>query len=287
MPPNSTPLRQSLESQQEQLQLLKEELAKRDRQIDAAREEAAAANSRAAEASSKAIEANSRAAEAVTASAEAKSSTVALNSSVSSLKTTTDSLMLTTTPGNSGESQLQNSDDGPASIRFKGVTLTPGGFLAAETATRSRATSDGINTQFTGIPFTANALAHVSETAFEARQSRITLLAQTKVGSAALSGYYESDFLGAGTTSNNRQSNSYVLRVRQAFGQAAFDSGWILTGGQMWSLATENKKGHVQSPGKPDAANRSSVRRRLHLGAPIWRTCGEGFRRQVCCRPFD
>ena len=42
-------LRQALQSQQEQLNLLKEELAKRDRQIDAAREEAAAANSRATE----------------------------------------------------------------------------------------------------------------------------------------------------------------------------------------------------------------------------------------------
>jgi len=46
-------LRQALQSQQEELNLLKEELAKRDRQIDAAREEAATANSRAAEASSK------------------------------------------------------------------------------------------------------------------------------------------------------------------------------------------------------------------------------------------
>src|SRR5215472_3953139 len=42
-------LRQAIQSQQEQLQLLKEELAKRDRQIDEAREAAAAANARAAE----------------------------------------------------------------------------------------------------------------------------------------------------------------------------------------------------------------------------------------------
>jgi hypothetical protein len=236
-------LRQSLESQQEQLQLLKEELAKRDRQIDEAREEAAAANARATEASSKAIEANSKATEAETVSADAKSSTVALNSSVSAIKASNDALILTTASGNSGESQLQTSDDGPTSIRFKGITLTPGGFIAAETASRSRATSDGINTQFSGIPYTANALAHLSENVFEGRQSRLSLLAQSKINSATLSGYYESDFLGAGTTSNNRESNSYVLRQRQLFAQAAFDSGWIITGGQMWTMATENKKG--------------------------------------------
>jgi hypothetical protein len=229
-------LRQSLESQQEQLQLLKEELAKRDRQIDEAREEAASANARAAEASSKATE-------AVVASADAKTSTVALNSSVTALKATTDAIALTTAPGNSGSSQLQNSDDGPASIRFKGITLTPGGFIAAETASRSRATSDGINTQFSGIPFTSNALAHLGENVFEGRQSRITLLAQSKINSATIGGYYEADFLGAGPTSNNRESNSYVLRQRQLFAQAAFDNGWIITGGQMWTMATENKKG--------------------------------------------
>src|ERR1051326_7350675 len=47
-------LRQTLQSQQEQLQLLKEELAKRDRQIDEARDAAASANAGAVEASTKA-----------------------------------------------------------------------------------------------------------------------------------------------------------------------------------------------------------------------------------------
>jgi hypothetical protein len=53
----------------------------------------------------------------------------------------------------------------------------------------------------------------------------------------------EADFLSAGVTSNNNQSNSYTLRQRQAWAQVAFDNGWSLTGGQMWSLATETKKG--------------------------------------------
>jgi hypothetical protein len=80
---------------------------------------------------------------------------------------------------------------------------------------------------------------------FSARQSRLSLLAEGKVVSAKLTGYFESDFLGAGTTSNNRQSNSYVFRMRQGWGRVDFDNGWALTGGQMWTLATENKKGIV------------------------------------------
>lgn len=227
-------LRQALQSQQEQLQMLKEELAKRDRQIDEAREAAAAANARAAEATTKAVE-------AVNTTAEVKSAAATLNSTVSDLKASNE--VLKTTVAKEQADAQKSSDEGPTAIRYKGITITPGGFLAAETVTRTRAQSADINTQFSGIPFNAADLAHVTESNFSARQSRLTMLAQGKVGSANLSGYVEADFLGAGTTSNNRQTNSYVFRMRQLFAQAAFESGWILTGGQMWSLATETKKG--------------------------------------------
>jgi hypothetical protein len=229
-------LRQALQAQQEELQLLKEELAKRDRQIDAAREEAAAANSRA-------VEANSKASEAVATSAEAKSTTVALNSSVTALKTSHDTLVTTVAAGNTGPSQLATSDDGPKAIRFRGIDITPGGFLAGETVFRNHATGGDIATPFTAIPFTAADLGHVTENAFTGRQSRLSMLAQGKVGAATLSGYVEADFLGAGTTSNNRQTNSYVFRQRQLFAQAAWEDGWIITAGQQWTLASENKKG--------------------------------------------
>jgi hypothetical protein len=227
-------LRQALQAQQEQLQVLKEELAKRDRQIDEAREEAAAANAKAAEATTKA-------AEAVNTTAEVKSTAASLNNTVSDLKASNEALK-TTVSTEQADAQ-KNMEEGPSTIRYKGINITPGGFLAAETVWRQRATSSDINTPFTSIPFQAADIAHVSENNFTGRQSRISLLLQSKVGSATVGGYYEADFLGAGTTSNNRQSNSYVLRQRQAFAQAAFDNGFIVTGGQMWSLATETKKG--------------------------------------------
>jgi hypothetical protein len=227
-------LRQTLEAQQEQLTLLKEELAKRDRQIDEARDAAAAANARAAEAGTKA-------AEAVNTTAEVRSNEATLNAKVADLKTSNEALKTTVATAQSAEQKA--SEEGPATIRYKGVSITPGGFLAAETVFRTHATSGDIATPFTAIPFEAADLAHVNENAFTGRQSRLSMLAQAKVGSATVGGYYEADFLGAGTTSNNRQTNSYVFRQRQAFAQAAFESGWILTGGQMWSLATETKKG--------------------------------------------
>jgi hypothetical protein len=227
-------LRQALQSQQEQLQMLKEELAKRDRQIDEAREAAAAASARASEASSKAVE-------AVNTSAEVKSTATSLTTTVTDLKASTESLK--TTVANNEAQAEKAAEEGPTTIRYKGINITPGGFIAAETVSRQRATGGDINTAFTGIPYPGNDLAKISENTFTARQSRLSLLGESKVGNAKLTGYWEADWLGAGVTSNNRQSNSYVFRQRILFGQAAFDNGWIVTGGQQWSLATENRKG--------------------------------------------
>ena len=69
------------------------------------------------------------------------------------------------------------------------------------------------------------------------------MLAQGNLDSMNMTGYVEADFLGAGVTSNNNESNSYVLRQRQVWGQAALHNGWSFTGGQMWSLVTETKVG--------------------------------------------
>ncbi|HXY23852.1 MAG TPA: hypothetical protein VEI73_04330 [Candidatus Acidoferrum sp.] len=233
-------LRQALQSQQEQLQMLKEELAKRDRQIDEAREAAAAANARAAEASTKATE-------AVNTSVEVKSTASSLTTSVSDLKASTEAIK--TTVANDEAQAEKAAEEGPNTLRYKGIGITPGGFIEAATVYRNRAESADINTQFNGIPYPGNSLAKESEFNFTARQSRATLLADSKIGSAKLTGYFEMDFLGSSVNSNNRQSNSYVFRQRQIWGQVALDNGWSVTGGQMWTLATENRKG-IQNRGE-------------------------------------
>jgi hypothetical protein len=133
-------------------------------------------------------------------------------------------------------------DEAPTAIHFKGITITPGGFFAAETVTRQHALSNDVNTDFKAIPMPGSSMAKVPETNFSGRQSQISTLIQGKLDNVTLRGYLEADFLSAGTTSTNTQSNSYTFRQRQLFAQAAFDSGWTITGGQMWSLVAETKK---------------------------------------------
>src|SRR5262249_40254107 len=131
----------------------------------------------------------------------------------------------------------------PLALHYKGITITPGGFIAAETVWRSHGLGADVNTPFNSTTFNGAGQSHMSEFYGSGRQSRISMLAEGKLNSAKVTGYYESDFLSAGVTSNNNQSNSYTLRARQLWGQAALHSGWSFTGGQMWSLVTETKKG--------------------------------------------
>jgi hypothetical protein len=141
------------------------------------------------------------------------------------------------------QKNIESSIESPIAIHYKGITITPGGFLAAETVWRQHALGADINTPFNSIPFQGAAQSHMSEFFGSGRQSRISLLAEGKLSTAKLTGYLESDFLSSGITSNNNESNSYSLRQRQVWGQAALASGWSFTGGQMWSLITETKKG--------------------------------------------
>jgi hypothetical protein len=130
-----------------------------------------------------------------------------------------------------------------SALHFFGVDLKPGGYLAGETVSRQRAIGGDINTQFSGMPFSGQTAANFSEFNGSGRQSRITLLAEGRLSNATLRGYYEADFLSAGATSNDNQSNSYSLRQRQVWAQAQLQSRWTFTGGQMWSLATETRSG--------------------------------------------
>jgi hypothetical protein len=134
-------------------------------------------------------------------------------------------------------------DDEPPALRFKGITLTPGGYMAAETVWRNRAIGSGINSSFNAVPLPGQSQSHLTEFNASGRQSRIAMLVQGKIKNVTIGGYYEGDFLSAGVTSNDNQSNSYTFRQRQFWGQARFESGWTVTGGQMWSLITETKTG--------------------------------------------
>jgi len=134
-------------------------------------------------------------------------------------------------------------------LYFKGVKITPGGFIEAAGVYRTRGTqSDGASSPgFGSLPYagTSTEAAHMGETRFSARQSRLSLLAEgDATPDVHLSAYYEMDFLGAGQTANSNESNSYNLRIRNLYTTADFKNyGLSVLAGQSWSLVTLNDKG--------------------------------------------
>ena len=225
-------LREEMVNQQAQNDALKQQNSDKDAKLATAASDAQAANASAAAAAAQAqslqtlIQANS-------------SSVQTLSSDVSDLKVANTGLATTLSEA---KRDLNEKIESPTTLHYKGVTITPVVFFALEGVWRQRSINSDIVTPFNTTPFPGSSQGHVSELNLSGRQSRLGGLFEGNAGPFKLSGYFETDFLSAGATSNANQSNSYTLRQRQIWGQIATKSGLAVTGGQMWSLVTENGK---------------------------------------------
>ncbi len=219
-------LKDALAAQQLQIQALQDELHHKDQAAQQAQAAAADATAKA---------------DAAQAEASQQQQTVGqLKGDVADLKANVTNTALSV---QETQKNVKEAIENPLALHYKGITITPGGYLAAETVWRSRALGADVNTSFNSLTMPGASQSSISEFFGSGRQSRISMLAAGQLANVKLSGYYEADFLSAGVTSNNNESNSYTLRQRQAWGQAAFSNGLSLTGGQMWSLVTETKHG--------------------------------------------
>lgn len=131
---------------------------------------------------------------------------------------------------------------------FKGITVTPGGFLELAGIYRQHQQAADISTPFQNIPFANSRVGQTQEARFSARQSRLSFLAQGDVSKTVkLAMYGEFDFQSAAQTANSNESNSYNPRIRHLYGTVDYDTGKGMgvhfLAGQTWSLVTLNSKG--------------------------------------------
>ncbi len=232
-------LREAIAAQQQQLEQLRQQLQQRDASLQQLQEQVSSLQATASEASTAAQTASS-------ASQENKSSLNSLQSTVADLKTNATSMA-----SSYQEEQKRIGDlEQPFKIHFRGIDITPGGFIEAATIFRTRNENADLASSWGSLPFGGSANSNLTEFLFSARQSRVSLLAEGKTHGVKLNGYWEADFLGAAPTANSVETNSYNLRQRHLFGQAEFDNGMTFLGGQVWSLLTTSKKGIVARTGE-------------------------------------
>jgi hypothetical protein len=133
---------------------------------------------------------------------------------------------------------------------FDGIHVSmAGSFVAIDGAWRehSEVSNGASDPPFAnpGIPLQNSALWNEREFRMSAQQSRIALKINGDIDpNQHLKAYYEMDFLGASTDANNRSSNSFTPRLRQAYVQYDNDVyHFHAVAGQAWSLLTQNRVG--------------------------------------------
>ncbi len=233
-----TSIESQIEQMRQQFQTQIDELQRQIRERDMQLQQAQGAAAQAQQSASQAQAQAAQAAQAASQASAQSSSVSTLKRDMQNLKTDAAQMKTDITSVRQNDAGMRENYANPIAMKYKDIYITPGGFLAAETVDRQRATGGGLNTAFGAIPFSGSSLGHQNEFDATGRQSRITLLAEGKYSTATIGGYYEADFLSAGTTSNNNESNSYTLRQRQMWARYQNTGGLTVVGGQMWSFLT-------------------------------------------------
>jgi TolA-binding protein len=144
-------MQQAIGAQQQQIQQLMQELQSRDAAIQQLQQQNTQAQSAATQAQQKADAAAAQASQQQLDVAAVKSDVTDLKSNV-----TNTALTLQETQKNIHEMES------PLAVHYKGIAITPGGFLAAESVWRQHALGSDINTPFNSIPMPGSSLNQLS-----------------------------------------------------------------------------------------------------------------------------
>ncbi len=144
-----------------------------------------------------------------------------------------------------GDSAAQAS---PLQIRIGEAAVTPIGFMDLTNTWRSTNAGTSLQTNFGSIPYNNTLQGRLTENKWSAENSRIGFRVDAKVGGANVLGYFEGDFVG-GSPANNTQvsSNSALFRIRQYYVDVR-KGFWEVLAGQAWSMIVPNRKGMSPLP---------------------------------------
>jgi len=192
-------------------------------------------------------------------------------------------LAAVTSPG-AYKTQPSVFDPCPAGkICFKGITLTPGGWIDLAGIYRTRNLASDTGSVYAFIPFPQAKNYNAQEARFSARQTRFSLLAEGDLANTHIAGYGEIDFEGAAQTANSVATNSFNPRMRQASVEfARTDLGLHVMAGQSWSLIAPSRAGidprGVDAPGVIDFESVPGFLAARQPGIRVWQDIGPDFK---------
>ena len=201
-------LKDAVAAQQEQIKALSQHLQQTNQQLQQTNQQFQETQQQLQQATA---DAANKAAAAQAQASQEQQSVGELKGDVADLKTSATNAALSL---QETQKTVKTGLENPLSLRFKGVTLTPGGYLDATFIRRSRALADDAATPLNSVQMPGAAQGTMAEFFGSGRQSRISLLTEGKLNNVKLSGYVEADFLSAGVTSTSNSTNGYTLRQR-------------------------------------------------------------------------
>jgi hypothetical protein len=145
----------------------------------------------------------------------------------------------TTTPGTNPSSQAAAA---PLAARIGFLELTPTGFLDFMAVYRSRNIGSGPGTNFGAVPLSNTVAGNRSNLNLGAETTRLGARIEGPMQGVNFRGLVEADFLGFIPDNVLTSTNSYGLRLRQAYAQVRTKK-WGFLAGQTWSLITPNRVG--------------------------------------------
>jgi hypothetical protein len=222
-------LRRELEGQ---IDNLKTNLSDKDAQLRQAQQAAADAQAEAAKAEAAASAEQQAAGENTAAVNTLQSTVIDLKANQASLATTVSD----------ETAKLKKEINNPDFLRYRGVKLTPGGYMQFATIWRAHNANSDTADNYGQYAFANSPDYYQSEFRASGRASRLSLKAQGEAKGMKFLAYTEIDFL-ASAGGNETQSNSFSPRLRLAFANVDLPGGWSIAGGQNWSLLQTTRKG--------------------------------------------
>jgi TolA-binding protein len=133
--------------------------------------------------------------------------------------------------------------ESPPEIRFRGIKLTPGGYMQFGQIYRTHNANADSADAYGSFPLSGSPNSMTSEYRISARASRFSLKGEGNFKKMKMMGYVEVDFLGTSPNATQAQFNSFPPRLRLAFGEMKFGKGWTVAGGQMSSMLQTTRQG--------------------------------------------
>lgn len=226
-------LRDALDAQQQQIQQLQSELAKRDAALQQVQQQVNALQSTTTQAQTT----------AQTASSTAEQNASALTQVQSSVATLSTAQAGTAAALQKNEKRVSELEE-PAFINYKGVKITPGGYIQLAGIYRTHNANSDTADQYGAIPLDGSVNSRMNEIRASGRATRLSMKFEgTMPHGMKGMGYVEIDFLGSSPTANETLSSSFPPRLRLAFANVDMPGGLSVAGGQNWTLMQTTRKG--------------------------------------------